>query len=377
LGWLRHWYRVWYRVAAPVDPAPSAPFAMREWARRGRLLSVVLLGFLLILAGGFYQYLVVDDDHPAMVVVLGVALGVAVLVAVLNRLGQVPLAGVLMVALAEVPLAGPFAATKDGQLDILHLGAFYLTVGSLLVAASVLAPWSVFPVALLNSVASLLILHTLPRTPALAALLDSNDGQQAFLGPIVMQVIVAIVAYLWAQNTLAALRRADRAEEIAALERREAERQRELEEGVRQLLAVHVHLANGDFAARSPEVRNPMLWQVGKSLNVLIGRLARYAQADAVLRREQEEARRLAEALYAAQAGRPVAWPAPTGLPLDVVTEAARASLGAGRTRVGTASPMDMRTQPSGGQVSPWPGAPSPMPSTHDSRDRLPDWLRP
>ncbi len=115
---------LWYRLTAPAEPAPSAPFPVRERARRGRLLSVMLLGFLLILAGGFYQYRVVDDDHPLMLDILMVALALAVVVAALNRLGRVPLAGALMVLLAELPLAGPFAATKDGRLDILPLGAF-------------------------------------------------------------------------------------------------------------------------------------------------------------------------------------------------------------------------------------------------------------
>jgi hypothetical protein len=253
----------------------------------------------------------------------------------------------------------------------------------LLVAASVLSPWSVFLVALLNGVASFAILQLLPHTPALAALLASNDGQQAFLGPMVMQVIVAIVAYLWAHNTLAALRRADRAEEIAALELREIERQRDLEEGVRQLLAVHVHLANGDFAARAPELRNPMLWQVGKSLNMLIARLGRYAQAETVIRREQEEAQRLAQALYMSHAGRPVIWPSPTGLPLDVVIAAVRDSgprgsgPGTGSQSVASTSWTPPGYSPPSTQSSGWVAAASQAPSPPDTRGELPDWLQP
>lgn len=366
----RGWLAFWYAVTAPAEPSANAAFRIRESARRGRLLSVILLGLAVILAGAFYQYLVVDDDHPLMVAVLCMALGLAVIAAVLNRLGQVTPAGILMVVVAEVPLAGPLAATKGGELDILHIGAFYLSVGSLLVAASVLAPWSVAPVALFNCVASLVILNTRPQTPALAALLASNDGQQAFLGPIVMQVIVAIIAYLWAQNTLTALRRADRAEEIAALERREVERQRELEEGVRELLTVHVAVANGDFTARVPQVRNPLMWQVGRSLNTLIGRLVRYAQAEFLLQREQEEAQRLAQAIAIAQVGRPVAWPVPSGLPLDPVTDALRAGQGrsaggaSGAFGSGPSSPADgERNDPRNGP-------------RNGPRDALPDWLR-
>src|SRR5206468_2949691 len=116
-------------------------FAAREWARRGRLLSVLLLAYLVVLLGAFYQYGIVDDDHPTMLLALGVALGLAVLAGVLNRSQMVVGAGLIMVLLAELPLVGTLATAKGGNLDVLHLSAFYLVVGAELVAASVLAPW--------------------------------------------------------------------------------------------------------------------------------------------------------------------------------------------------------------------------------------------
>lgn len=367
----RAWLWWWFWLTAPPEPPASARFAVRERARRGRLLSILLLGFLLLLLGALYQYLVVDSDHPAMVATLLFALAAAFVAAALNRVGFVRTAGFLMVALAELPLAGTLAATKDGRLDVLHLGAFYLIGGSLLVAASVLAPWSVFPVAALNSALAIALVRLLPQTPALRALLASNDGQQALLGPVVMQGILALVAYFWARSTVDALRRADRAEEVALLERRELERQAELEEGVRQLLAVHVQLANGDSNARAPMLRNPMLWQVGNSLNMLIARLGRYAQAEYVLRREREEAHRVAEAIQLARSGHAVVWPAPSGLPLDPVTEALRA---------GGVVSIPTRGSPS----TPLAYAPSPAPpvspadqADQDEESALPDWLRP
>ncbi|MEO7000161.1 MAG: hypothetical protein ABI068_00020, partial [Ktedonobacterales bacterium] len=133
--------------------------------------------------------------------------------------------------------------------------------------------------------------------------------------------IVAVVAYLWVRSSLDALRRADRAEELAELERREIERNRELEQGVRDLLSVHVQLANGNFNARVPQIANMMLWQIGSSLNNLIGRLSRLAQAEFQLRRTVEETHRLGEALRALLAGRAPIWPAPSGAPTDEVIE--------------------------------------------------------
>ncbi len=312
----------WWRLTAPPEPPASASFAVRERFRRGRLASVLLFGLVLIGLGALWQYLVVDDDHPTMKLVLIGALVAAGVVALLNRKGRVTAAGLLLVALADLPLAGIPATALGGRLDVPHLSAFYLLASAVLVAASLLAPWSVFVVALTNSLLVVVVILALPHTTALNQLLASNNGQQALAGPAVMQVIVAIVAFLWARSTLTALRRADRAEELADLERREVERTRELEEGVEQLLAVHVQLANGNFAARAPTVRNPLLWQIGASLNTLVARFGRLAQVDFTLRRTQEEAHRLAEAVLTQRGGRAPVWPTPTGTPLDEVVVA-------------------------------------------------------
>lgn len=312
----------WLRLTAPATPPASARFEDREWARRGRLVSVMLLAFLAIEVGALWLYVVVDDDHPAMQVTLAIALGIALTAALLNRMGEAPWAGVLMVALADLPAAGIPATTFGSQLDVLHLGALYLLAGSELVAASVLAPATVFFVAAVNSAIIIGLLDFMPHTPALEAVLASNNGPQAYAGPIAMQLIVALVSFLWARSALMALRRADRAEELAALERREIERTREVEEGVQQLLAIHVRMANGDFNARVPPMRNASLWRIGVSLNNLIARFARLAQVDHLLSQTRTEAHRLAEALLAQRMGLRPVLPPPSGTPLDEVLAA-------------------------------------------------------
>ncbi len=362
LGW-------WAALTAPRDPLASAAFADRERARRGRLASVLLLALFAVLLGALWQYLIVDDDHPAMKVVLVVALGLAALAGMLNRRGSVAAAGLLLVVLADLPLAAVPATALGGRLDVLALESFYLLAGSVLVAASLLAPWSVFLVALVNAGLMFATIYALPHTPALDQLLASNNAQQALIGPVLMQVIVAVVAFLWARSTLSALRRADRAEEIAALERREIERTAELEEGVQQLLATHIQLANGNFGVRAPAVRNRMLWQIGNSLNNLIGRLARLAQADFVLRRTEDEARHLAGAIQAQRGGRPAAWPAPAGTPLDEVI----AALGGipASTQVAPLSPVYSPTS------APNLRAPGMLTRSEARANEVPAWLFP
>jgi hypothetical protein len=305
-------------IAPPLAPTYAA-FAARERARRGRLAGALLLALTLIELGAMFQFFVVDDDHPLMKLTLIVAVVLTVVVAALNRFGWTAAAGLLLVALADLPLASIPATAFGGQFDVVDLGPLYLAAGSVLVAASVLEPWSVFVVAAINGALMSGLILGMSHTAAFDQLLASNNAQQAFAGPLLMQVVVALVAYFWARSVLVALKRADRAEEIAELERRELERTRELEQGARELLATHVQLANGDFQARVQPIRNPLLWQIGSSLNMLIARFGRLAQMDFQLRRTEQEARLLAENIRVARAGRSPVWPAPSGTPIDEV----------------------------------------------------------
>jgi hypothetical protein len=309
----------WLALVTAPAPRVGASFVEREQARRGRLVGGLLLALALIELGALFQFVVVDDDHPIMVRALLIALAFTVVGGFLNRLGHVGWSGLLLVALADLPLVSIPATAFGGQFDVVDLGALYLLAGSLLVAASALAPWSVFVVAFINCALILALIALMPHTAAFAQLIASNNAQQALAGPLLMQAIVALVAFFWAQSVLTALKRADRAEEIAELERREVERTHELEQGVRDLLDIHVQLANGNFQARSQGIRSPQLWQIGNSLNTLAARLARLGQADANLRRTEQDARQLAEAVRAKRAGRQPNWPAPSGTPLDSV----------------------------------------------------------
>jgi hypothetical protein len=359
LGW-------WYWLVALPEPRLGASLRERERTRHAHLIAIFLLAFVFIEAGGLFQFVVIDNDHPFMIALLATAFAIMILIGGLNRTGHLTLAGLLMVALADISLP---SIPATGAVDLQHFGALFLSVGSLLVAASVLPAWTVFPLGIANCAVVLGIISFLPHSAAFDAVLRSNDAQQILAGPLLMQFIVAIVAYLWAQSMFNALKRADRAEEIALLEQRELDRQAELEEGVRQLLEVHVRLSNGDFQARSSGLRNPLLWSVGNSLNILIARLSRTAQADLMLQREQEEAKRLADAIHLARNGQQPHWPTPSGVPLDIVVEALRSR------PLTVAAPSQPIAGPA--RASETFEGRSTGYSVNDPRSDLPEWLRP
>src|SRR5258708_2636738 len=158
----------WWALTAPPEPPPGGSFADREVGRRARLVSVLLLALLLVELGSAYQYFIVDTDHPIMKIAVAAALVVTALAAVANRAGWVTSAGLLLVLAAELPLAGIPPTPPNSQLDVLHLGGFYLLARSELGAASVLAPWRVFVVAPLNTAPALGLISFIAPTPTLA-----------------------------------------------------------------------------------------------------------------------------------------------------------------------------------------------------------------
>jgi len=103
--------------------------------------------------------------------------------------------------------------------------------------------------------------------------------------PIGLCLAATIAGSISAYSVERAIRRAERAEEIAALEHTMAEQKRQLEVGIQQILQTHVQVANGDYGARAPLSQDNVLWQIANSLNNLLNRLQRARQVGQPMRR--------------------------------------------------------------------------------------------
>ncbi|HEY7983067.1 MAG TPA: hypothetical protein VID73_02790, partial [Ktedonobacterales bacterium] len=151
--------------------------------------------------------------------------------------------------------------------------------------------------------------------------INTSDGYSLIAKPVILQIIIAIVSFLWVRSTNAALRRADRAEELAQMEHHLAEQKNQMELGIREILNTHVRIANGDFGARAPLTQDNVLFQIAASLNNLLNRLSRAGQAEFLYQRTVAEIKRLRDSLLAARAGQAPLWPAPSGTPVDALIE--------------------------------------------------------
>jgi hypothetical protein len=308
LGW-------WYRLAAPRLTSSRPSLAERELLRRGRLAATLILA---ILALGIIN-LPVAALNPSKSELYGDIVGIigCVVALALNRSGSVAFASLLLAALLGAGFAGIILAAPGG-LSVPNLLLMPLLALTELIAVSLLAPWTVFLVAAINSVFVLWVILEWPTDATVHSQLNQPGAASLIIAPpITLYLIVALVTYLWVRGATSALIARDRAEELATLEHAVAEQRRNLEIGMRQMHDTLVRVANGDYSARAPIGQENVLWQLSASLNTMIARQQKVSDAEYQLQRTSAEVMRLIEAVRQARAGRPPLWPAETGTIVD------------------------------------------------------------
>ncbi len=282
----------WYRHTAPADPPIGATFAQRDRVRRGRIASAIMLflGSVLTLVAPIG---LVSPNKQILYTALTVW-GVLALCIALNRHGKVNLVGILICLSVNVGmylsiLRAPGGLSLDDK-DILYL----LVFAELFIGAILPVNWVFLP-ALVNIAFSILELTLAPHTPQLAALLPTDRATILFR---IIQVHVLVTGVVWIVGNHAreAIKRADRAEELARLqhtlsqmhERQMQEAQR-LQATIETIIVTLTRQAQGEVTARVPAMEGETLWPLVGSLNTLLARYQRARQAE----QEIEQARPL------------------------------------------------------------------------------------
>jgi hypothetical protein len=338
----------WLRRTSWGWEQPSfSTLAGREQARRSRLASWLILG---LLVGVIILSPLALQDGRARLTLAGWILGLLG-AAALNRRGWVTGTGIVLVVLFSggllfANLASPIGLTM-GELP--NFDAYVIPV---VLAATLLPRAATFLVAAADS---LLIIGNYLFQPH-----NANIAQDAHLyssvvvqtvsflvRPIAIQLVLAVVAYVWVRGAEEAIRRADRAEELALLEQREVERARQeaerteaIEEGVRYLHQMLYVWERGDVARTLPRLPVEALEQLGGDLNAFVRRYSAALRSEYQMRRLQDEITRLTSAVEGWRQGHLVVWPRASGTALDRLVEVLR-----------------MLAHPAGGQAHPAPAA--------------------
>jgi hypothetical protein len=336
-------------------------FAHRELARRSRLASAIIL--VLLLADVLVLPLGVDDP-TTLVAILVAAVGL-VLAAGLNRLGHTSLAGGLIIGLITTCVFSSIVLWPAG-LTLDALPGFDLLAFTVIVAASVLPRRTAFWVAALNMLLIcgdfLLQPHSADLRAWLARFGDPAVASvQLMVRPVALQLVFAVVAYLWVRGAEEAIRRADLAEELAALEHEVAEQRRHLEQSTQHIHHTLVRAANGEYVPCPPLGRDNALWHISSSLNVLLARLQKSAPAELRLTRTEDELRRIALALEDLRRGRLAYWPSASNTPADIVLDQLTQMWPRPGSRMGATPPMPEPRDASGTQPRLRPDVPPPL----------------
>lgn len=303
--------QTWYAFSGPAEPPANAQFHIREQVRRSRIASLLILGTL---CTSVLLILVVLLAAPRIFVlsrVIASTIGGILCCAfsiLLNRHRQVQWVGILLIIGVDM-IVGGVVLSEQGGLDPLFLSMFDLLAVSELIAASLLAPASTFAVAAINLLFVVIDIGFQQHSMMWGQMIQSEQILYSLLlRPTILYFVIASVAYLWVRNALKALERAERAELIAELEKQKQEQQQRLEQEIKQILEIHVRVANGDIDARAPIYRDYMLSQVSVALNNLLSRYKSALHSEKRLQTITNEIPYLRQALRVRRSGQPLQW---------------------------------------------------------------------
>ena len=288
---------------SPLSEVKVSPdFISSERLRRKQIVNGILLVIVIFQIVQLPGAMLMQSNLAIGIVLLGLALcGVAV---IFNQLGRLTVVSLLLILVVDLG-CGLMLLTSPMGLGVSDLAVLDLLIISELIAVSLLPPVSVFIVAACNILFILAIIAFQPHTPELSMLLSSNMAYNAVMQPVILQIVVAVVTFLWVRSAQLAIARADRAEEIAQLQsreaellRREAERSHQLDQGTEHLLGVLVRAANGDLTVRAVLTQDNILWKVGNAVNLLLSRLRRAQLTEGENQQLRQTNIRLAQKAY-------------------------------------------------------------------------------
>lgn len=318
--------------------ALTSPAASRQPQWREEIASLIFpIIFLLVVLP-----LPAALSNPPQLITLCIILPIMLLAMVFKKMGYFFIAGFLIAGCIECGIASAIV-TVAGGVDATELPLYALLVQTGFVVIAFFSPAWIWIIAIINSVFIAVSLLKLHRPGSILATQLARDPSSIVVPMILLQLFVAFVCWIVMSALLRAILRADRAEVIADLERREVNRQYEeiqqkqqIEEGVQVIIQTMNQAASGNLGARAPLAQENMLWRIAQTLNTLLARLQALRQDQDELARTREIAQQFAQCVTQKQIFPLQKW---TKTPLDPVIMAYNRSL--------TGSQASLPNQPS------------------------------
>lgn len=272
--------RWWYNIAAPRDVADDAALKEREHARIGKLTSLALL--IELIEMGIAGYSTTEDPNKLLpTAYLGIIISLLIAM-IFNRSGKIRIAGVLVVFMIEVGMLFTIWGVPHEQLSSFNLPVFALFIQPLLIAASLFPIGLVFPLAAYHIACICLALTFMPKTAELVEHIQ-HMPYTAYGIPITLQVVTALISFIWVRSAYEEMHRAETAKEVTRLTQAladqmlaSADRQEELERNIEIIRSTLVEVSSGNYQQQVPLTQRDILWPIAFSLNTLINRTRGY-----------------------------------------------------------------------------------------------------
>jgi hypothetical protein len=311
----------WYRYTSPPEPPSTASYKRKDTYRRGQLASTIMLALQIIL----FIIMPIGLFGPnKQIFITAIFLTVIVIItAIFNRFGRVNIAGLILSLSLNLGICLSILRSPHGLAPD-SIAQFDLLVFSELFVASLLPVNWVWLSALFNIAFSIYELTYAPRTPLMQEVMSTS--YYAILSrPIQLHLLVTVVLFLWVVNANRAIRRADRAEEIARLEHDIAqqnkaikEQKQQLDYSIEQIVKTLMRWSNGETGVRIVFNRENVLWQVTGAINNLLGRVQRSRQESMQLQQTTDAINRFYETRNRTNDGMILDW-ARTNTPVDTL----------------------------------------------------------
>lgn len=317
----------WYAISLPRRSPPASP-AQREQLRYARLTAGLLLLTLCTFLPAAPIMIFFSPASPSSPPIGLGMLGLLLLSLIIGRLGYQKLSASCIIVYVFLAVNGVLLTNPPGPSLLPLFGTFTIAI---VLAGSLMPPVAALITGALSCIdVTLLALFTLGvgadvyNKGAQLQLRTVNVFSLSVFLPIAIQVVVAVVIYVIMKNLRDTIRRADRAEEIVALqaevaeyERRRLREKEQLEVEVARLAETHARIANGDLNARVPLYEGHVLWSIAVPLNNLLSRLQKLKSDSDMLAHTQRMAIHMAQQFHnILQSGRRNTLSL-TGTPLD------------------------------------------------------------
>jgi hypothetical protein len=286
----------WYAISAPSPVSEDAPLHEREFMRKAKFTSIVLL---IEIIESFTVFILPDNRNLTFVIPISISVAMLIVGVFLNRRGKVQTTGVLIWVTINLGMWTGFTSMGLGPgFSAVTVQSFFSLIHPDLIAISLLPAPAALAIGIANCLYTVLVLAISHKAPELLHHFYTSDVIDIYYLPLYSQTIVVLINLLWVNSNLRQTKRADRAEEVnkliqelSAQQQSELQKKQQLEQDIQRIIEVHALAANGNYNARVPLDQishGNVLWSVAGALNTLLARLQRRDQETQQLRRTEQ-----------------------------------------------------------------------------------------